>query len=570
MSFVFICFSVIYIYTRLRQHNINEKTIAIIPMTNPQNDPELRKYALGSVDAITSKLQEISSLTVRSGLSSLKYLDTKKSAAELGKELKCNYLVIINISRLTNNMTMWVGLTKTKNNRQLWARPFDVNENQLMPLFSEIVQTMAGKLDVVLNNQEIINIEKDLTQKPDAYLNYLMASAGLISAMGNIFPDSTNFRSVINYYDKAIESDPDFAMAYARRAIALSWGFHSNELDSTSIEKCWSDIRNASRINKNLTAILIAQGFYYYYCKKDYTNALINFNNASLADPENYRPFFYMAMVYRAMGNWQIVHSFLNRVIKIEPQPEDELVLTNIGLSFDYFHNFDSALMYHEKAINVNPKFEAAYLNKFNTLLLKYGSTDKAHSWLDLINQQFHEVPLEYRIFLDIYDGRYLDAITKTKNARPDDFTLKGDRFLNLAKISSLIKDDKNAVSYYDSLITELNQSLKTDPNNAGMHGYLGLAFAGIGEKNEAELEGNKAVQLGETKQNQMVQIDMILNLAQIYTKLGLFDEAIKNIEYALKNPSLFSTKMLKLDPVWRPLMDRKELKTLLSKYDKR
>ena len=176
--------------------------------------------------------------------------------------------------------------------------------------------------------------------------------------MGNIFPDSTNFRSAINFYDKAIESDPDFAMAYARRAIALSWGFHSNELDSTSIEKCWSDIRNASRINKNLTAILIAQGFYYYYCKTDYTNALINFNNASLEDPENYQPFFYMAMVYRAMGDWQKVHSFLNRVIEIEPQPEDPLVLTNIGLSFEYFHNFDSALMYHDKAINVNPKFD--------------------------------------------------------------------------------------------------------------------------------------------------------------------------------------------------------------------
>jgi tetratricopeptide (TPR) repeat protein len=569
LAFVFICFSGIYIYVRLHQHNINEKTIAIVPMTNPQHDPELGKYAIGSMDAIISKLQEISSLTVRSGLSSLKYLDTKKSPAELGQELKCNYLVIINISRLSNNMTMWVGLTKTKNNRQLWARPFDVNENQLMPLFTEIVQTMAGILDIVLTSQEIINIEKDLTRKPDAYLNYLMASAGLISAMGNIFPDSTNFRSAINFYDKAIETDSDFAMAYARRAIALSWGFHSNEFDSTSIEKCWSDIKNASRINKNLTAILIAQGFYYYYCKTDYTNALINFNNASLEDPENYQPFFYMAMVYRAMGDWQKVHSFLNRAIEIEPQPEDPLVLTNIGLSFGYFHDFDSALMYHDKAINVNPKFLAAYLNKFNTLLLK-GNTDKAHSLLDFINQQFHEEPLEYRILLDIYEGRYLDALTKTKNARPDDFTLKGDRFLNLAKISSLMKDEKNAVSYYDSLITELNKALKTDPNNARMHGFMGLALAGKGEKNEAELEGKKAVQLAEIKKNPMVQIDMILNLAQIYTKLGLFDDAIKNIEYSLKNPSLFSTNMLKLDPIWKPLMDRKELKTLLSKYDKR
>jgi hypothetical protein len=59
----------------------------------------------------------------------------------------------------------------------------------------------------------------------------------------------------------------------------------------------------------------------------------------------------------------------------------------------------------------------------------------------------------------------------------------------------------------------------------------------------------------------------MILNLARIYTMLGIFDKAIYYIEYSLKNPSNFSTKSLQIDPVWRPLMNRKEIKTLIQKY---
>ena len=62
----------------------------------------------------------------------------------------------------------------------------------------------------------------------------------------------------------------------------------------------------------------------------------------------------------------------------------------------------------------------------------------------------------------------------------------------------------------------------------------------------------------------------MILNLAQIYTLLGLFDDAIPQIEYSLNNPSLFSTKMLQIDPVWKPLRDRREFKTIITKYDNR
>lgn len=565
---VILCLACIFFILKSHYLKRNEKTIAIIPLTNPANDEELGKFAVGSMDAIITKLQEIKSLTVRGSLSSLQYLDTKKPLKELRKELNANYLVEINISRTSRNLRMWIGLNKTRSDKELWASQYDVDEEQLMPLFTKIVQTIAGNLDISFSDEEILNIEKDLTKKPDAYRNYLSASARLFSAMGNKFLDSVSFKSAIKFYDKAIESDPEFASAFARRAIARSWAFHTKELDSSNIEKCWRDILDATRINKNLTDVQIALGFYYYYCKKDYINALISFNTASVRDPENYQPLFYMAMVYRTMGDWEKVHTLIDRVITFNPQ--EPLDLTNIGLCFDYLHNFDSSLIFHQKAINNNPKWAASYQNKIESLLLKSGKTAEARIVLDSLTLITREQFTDYKILLDIYDGKYSEAFTEAKKATRNDFTSKSTRYIDLGEISSLMNKSDDAGKYYDSALVTLNLELASDKNNALVHGSIGRVYAGKGYQDKAIMEGKKAIDLAISDKNKMDESEMILNLAQIYTLLGLFDDAIPQIEYSLNNPSLFSTKMLQIDPVWRPLRDRREFKTIITKYDNR
>ncbi len=63
-----------------------------------------------------------------------------------------------------------------------------------------------------------------------------------------------------------------------------------------------------------------------------------------------------------------------------------------------------------------------------------------------------------------------------------------------------------------------------------------------------------------------MNESDLMINLAQIYSVLGLFDDAFSNIEYLLKNPSSFSARLLLLDPVWSPLINIPEMKKLTKK----
>jgi tetratricopeptide (TPR) repeat protein len=284
-------------------------------------------------------------------------------------------------------------------------------------------------------------------------------------------------------------------------------------------------------------------------------------------DPENYQPLFYMALVYRKMGDWEKSQRLINRVIEFNPQ--EALYLTNIGLSYTYLHDFDSALIYHQKAIDINSEGPAPYINKIQTLLLKYGNTSEANAVLDSAIRKTHGNLREYKIILDIYDGKYTDAINEIAKSDYADFTTKGNKYLYLANIYNLLNKSGVAEKYYDSAMVILDLELSKDSTNYLIHSYLGIANAGKGNEDKAIIEGKKAVELSVENKNKMDESDMIVNLALIYTMLGKYDDAFSNIEVSLKNPSLLSVKLLQIDPSWKPLLTRPEFNTILRKYSK-
>ena len=61
-------------------------------------------------------------------------------------------------------------------------------------------------------------------------------------------------------------------------------------------------------------------------------------------------------------------------------EPLDALCLTNIGLTYTYLHNYDTAMMYHQKAIDIMPVWSSPYKNMIETLILKEGNTIKART----------------------------------------------------------------------------------------------------------------------------------------------------------------------------------------------
>ena len=86
------------------------------------------------------------------------------------------------------------------------------------------------------------------------------------------------------------------------------------------------------------------------------------------------------------------------------------------------------------------------------------------------------------------------------------------------------------------------------------VHSLLGIAYAGLGRKEEAIREGKRAVELLPVSKDAIWGPGLIENLAFIYVLVGEQNAALDQIEYLLSIPSELSVPLLRIDPRWDPL----------------
>jgi tetratricopeptide (TPR) repeat protein len=112
-----------------------------------------------------------------------------------------------------------------------------------------------------------------------------------------------------------------------------------------------------------------------------------------------------------------------------------------------------------------------------------------------------------------------------------------------------------------------LERKVEEIPNHPRYHGALGIAYAGIGQKEDAIREGERAVELLPLSVDAVYAITEVLDHAAIYTMLGEFDLAMDKIEYLLSIPSWISVTLFDWDLRFAPLKGHPRYKELLSKY---
>jgi Flp pilus assembly protein TadD len=119
----------------------------------------------------------------------------------------------------------------------------------------------------------------------------------------------------------------------------------------------------------------------------------------------------------------------------------------------------------------------------------------------------------------------------------------------------------------YDSARSILEKALDANPGDHRIHSALGIAYAGLGRKDEAIREGERAVELFPVSKDALSGPSLVLNMAIIYTMVGEYGAALDEIEYLLSIPSFLSVPWFRLDPDFDPLRAHTRYKELLEKY---
>ena len=185
------------------------RSLAVLPLENLSRDPEQEYFADGMAEALTTELAQISALKVISHTSVVQYKGTKKPLPQIAKELGVDAVVEGAVQRSGDKVAITVQLIHAPSDRHLWAKSYERGLHDVLGLQSEVAQAIADEIKAKLTPPEKVRLASARSINSEAYENYLRGRF-LLSTQ-----DESDARKGMTYFQRAIQKDPNYALAYA-------------------------------------------------------------------------------------------------------------------------------------------------------------------------------------------------------------------------------------------------------------------------------------------------------------------------------------------------------------------
>jgi serine/threonine-protein kinase len=418
---------------------------------------------------------------------------------------------------------------------------------KIFELQSDISKQIALAMDVTLLEPERKLLEAKPTENLEAYDFYLK---------GNEYSERSNsekdLQIAVEMYEKAVNLDPDFALAHAELSQAharIYWFFHDRT--EARLVKSKLAVERALLLKPDLPEAHSALGFYYYWGRGDYERALKEFAIAQKSQPNHSDLLAAIGYVQRRQGKWE--EALANIKKSFELNPRSHMDAWEVAMTYFLLRRYPEAEHYWNLSLSLAPDFSGAYISKASLYLNWRGDIEKAGEALKegvervgLAEFMAHP-PGALRVLFRVPGGFYLNELDQlpAEAFGSDTFGF----FLFKAELSGLLRRPELETAFYDSARIILENKVKAEPLDFWFRGHLSTAYAGLGRKEEAIREGKKAMELNPETKDGFGALLNLENLARIYVMTGEKDAAIDQLEYLLSIPSFTSISRLRVDP---------------------
>ena len=195
-------------------HRLDKTRIAVLPFANISPDPNDEYFADGLTEELIANLSLVPGLKVIARTSILGYKKGEKKVAAIGKELGVGTVVEGSVRRAANKIRVTVQVIDVATEEHLWTAKYDDDLDDIFAVQSEIATKVATSLPGSLTKPETPVPELERPKETQAYLAYLQGQSLIWMT------DEPSLRKSLDHFQKAIESDPTFARAYAGLARA--------------------------------------------------------------------------------------------------------------------------------------------------------------------------------------------------------------------------------------------------------------------------------------------------------------------------------------------------------------
>jgi TolB-like protein/Tfp pilus assembly protein PilF len=541
--------------------------IVVLPFEN-LGPPEDEYFADGMTEEIISRLSAVSGLLVISRTSAMYYKGRQVPLNQIGEELNVQYALegTVRWERTGEGhgrVRITPQLIKVADDTHLWSDRYDRAIESVFEVQSDIAEQVVGQLNVSLLKLEEDAFNARPTDSPEAHEAFLLGRDHF-----NV-DDREHHHLAIKMFERAVELDPEFAVAWASLAKAHSW-LYFDLFDMTSERQAAARqaVERALELDPALPEGHLALGYFYYWCHRDYEQALEEFARTLAIRPNDTEALKGRAFILRRQGQWEESTSLLERVFEVSPM--DFEATFGLSVNFERLRDFRRAEEYADLAISLAPDNVNGYSVKFRALFSQ-GRFRDARAVFEELPTSFPAMEI-MQINLEIAERRFEAALARLHETPEEVYeryygrTAPGQQAVVECACYYFLGDQRGIQEACGRARVPLEEATREYPDNRLLHYSLGLAYAFLGHKEDAIREGERAVAL--VADDAVLGPIYVEGLARIYALVGEPEAAIDQIEYLLSIPSPLSVGGLRVHPYWDPLRDHPHFQAVLEEYD--
>ena len=347
-------------------------SIAVMPFVNQGGNPDLEYLSEGMTDTLISSLTQLPDLAVKPRSSVFRYKGKDADARTIGKELDVAAILNGSVVQRGSDMTLHVELIDTRTETLLWSSDYKKPLAELATLQNEITRDVINKLKIKLNPLYEQNFAKNYTQNGEAYQLYLQ---------GRYFwnkQDVVNVAKSIEYFQKAIEVDPDFALAYAGMADAYSLNIFGTTRERMARSR--QAALKALSLDDDLPEAHASLGRILSVDDYDFEGAERELRRAVELNPNYGIGHHFLGDLLSIRGKFE--ESFAVHARALELEPFSAVFNSGYGNSLTRARRYDQATAQYYKALELDPNFWGAYgrLSVISEIRGEYGKTVELRS----------------------------------------------------------------------------------------------------------------------------------------------------------------------------------------------
>ena len=257
--------------------------LAVLPFENLSGDTERDYFADGLAEETIAALGQIDPEHVSViGRTSINiYKGTTKSIAEIGRELRADYLVESSIRGESGRLRITSRLIRVRDQSQVWSESYDREPISMLGLQRGVSTAIAEQIRLRISPERLSALARRQTQDPDAYDLYLRGRG-----LGNQATPATNARAV-QYYERAIALDPEYALAWSGLAVTCAGSTMNGDAPPLVVGPRARDAAaRASQAEPELAEVQTAVGYVAFLLEWDWSRSEAAFRRAIALNPQ--------------------------------------------------------------------------------------------------------------------------------------------------------------------------------------------------------------------------------------------------------------------------------------------